>query len=165
MTPPSSVALATGGSVLSALLLSGCATDPRDEIRALVEDVTVEANELDADGVRTAVDDLVVTVDSAVAAGDLPADEGEALRAAALAVQAGADEIDPDVIARREAEADAERARQELEAERKAAEEQRQRDEEAERKAEEQAQKEAEQEEKRIEEELKEELKGEEDDG
>ncbi|MFP5219056.1 MAG: hypothetical protein ACLGIG_04865 [Actinomycetes bacterium] len=142
--------VAISGSVLSALLLAGCAEDPRGEIRALVEDVTVEANERDADGVRTAVDELVVTVDSAVAAGDLPESEAAVIRSAALAVQEGADEIDPDVIARREAEAEAEEARQQLEAERRAAEEDRQR---AEREAEEQAEKEAEEERKRLEEE------------
>lgn len=151
----SPVAVAVGGSVLSGLLLAGCAADPREEIRALVEDVTAEANERDADGVRTAVAELVVAVDNAESAGDLPEAEADAIREAALAVQEGADEIDPDVLARREAEAEAERARQELEAERRAAEEQRQRDAEADRKAEEQAEKEAEEERKRLEEEQK----------
>lgn len=160
----SPVALAVGGSVLSGLLLTGCAADPRDEIRALVEDVTTEANARDADGVRTAVADLVVAVDNAESAGDLPEAEAQAIREAALAVQEGADEIDPDVLARREAQAEAEQARQELEAERRAAEEQRQRDAEADRKAEEQAEKEAEEERKRLEEELKQD-KGEETDG
>ena len=143
MTAVRPLAVAVGCSAVSVLLLAGCAADPRAEIRALVEDVTVEANERDADGVRAAVDDLVLAVDSAVAAGDLPEDEAAAIRAAALAVQEGADEIDPDVIARREAEAEAEQARQQLEAERRAAEQQRQRDE-AERKAEEEAEKERE---------------------
>lgn len=152
MTALRPLAAVVGGAALSGLLLAGCSADPREEIRALVEDVTAQANERDADGVRSAVDELVVAVDSAVAAGDLPEAEAAEIRSAALAVQAGADEIDPDVIARRQAEADAEQARRQLEAERKAAEQQRQ---EAERKAEEQTREELEEEIERLEQERK----------
>lgn len=109
------------GGVLATVLLSGCGTDPQDELQALVGDVVVEANDRDAAGVRSTVEELLGRIDAAVAAGDLTAGEAEALREHALAVQAGADEIDPNVLARREAERAAQEAQAQLEAERAAA--------------------------------------------
>lgn len=106
-------------SVATAALLAGCSGGP--QLQALVEDVTVAANERDADGVRSAVEELLGEIDAAQRSGDVTPERAEALRAAALQVEAAADEIDPDVIARREAEQAAREAQERLEAERAAA--------------------------------------------
>ena len=130
-------ALAVAG--LTAALLTGCAAEPEDDVRALVEDITTEANERDADGVRTRVGDLLGALDDAVASGDLTDADAAVLRERALAVQAGADAIDPDVQARLEAERQAAEAQAQLEAERRAAEAEEQARAEADRKAQEEA--------------------------
>ena len=79
---------ALAGVALSALLLSGCASDPRTELRSLVETITAEANDRDAAGVRSAVEDLLRRLDEAVRAGDLTEAEAATVRERALAVQA-----------------------------------------------------------------------------
>lgn len=126
----------------TAALLAGCSSGP--QLPALVEDVTVQANERDADGVRSAVEELLGEIDAAQRSGDVTPERAEALRAAALQVAAAADEIDPDVIARREAEQAAREAQERLEAEREAARKAEQARLELERKAEEEARKQAE---------------------
>jgi hypothetical protein len=107
--------------LVSAGLLAGCGGDPRADLRGLVEGITLEANDRDADGVRRGVEDLLAHLDDAVASGDLSESEAAALRDQALALQAGADEIDPRVLAQREAEARAAEAQRQLEEERAAA--------------------------------------------
>lgn len=120
---PTVVARAVGTALAAVLLLSGCAGDVRGDLRALVGDVTVSANAGDADAVRRGVSQLLARLEDAVRGGDVTPAEAEVIRDRALAVQAAADLIDEDLIARREAERAAEQARAELEAERKAAEE------------------------------------------
>lgn len=104
---------------LGAGLLTGCGAQ-EDRVRGLVETITVAANQRDAAGVRTGVDDLLTELDAAVRAGDLSAQQAAAVRERAVAVRAGADAIDPQVLARREAEraaaVAAERARAEAQA-------------------------------------------------
>jgi hypothetical protein len=134
--------------LLVGALLTGCASDPRADLRSLVEDITLEANDRDAAGVRSGVERLLSAVDRAVREGAISDAEAAVLRDRALAVQAGADEIDDNVLARREAERQAQEARERLEAERQAAaeaerlrqEEERRRAEQAARQAEEAAQ-------------------------
>jgi hypothetical protein len=109
--------------LVTALLLAGCGTDERDELRALVEGITLEANDGDADGVRRGTEDLLARLDDAVASGALSSDEAALLRDRAQALRAGADEIDPRVLAAREAERRAAEAEARLEAERRAAQE------------------------------------------
>lgn len=48
---------------LAAVVLAGCAADPRVELRDLVEDVTAAANDRDAAGLRRAVDALIAEVE------------------------------------------------------------------------------------------------------
>ena len=119
----SRAAVAVVAVVVSGALLTGCGTDERGELRALVEGITLEANDRDADGVRRGTEELLARLDDAVASGAVSEEEAALLRERAEALQAGADEIDPRVLAAREAErraAEAEAARQE--AERRAAE-------------------------------------------
>ena len=149
-----------GAALATALLLAGCGgTDARGELRDTVADITAEANNGDADGVRRSVDVLLGQVSQAVADGQLTPEEAGNLERIALAVQQRADLIDSELIEQAEAEAE----RQRLEAERKAAEEaaeraeaERQRLEEEQRKAaEEEEKKRLEEEQKRLEEEQK----------
>jgi colicin import membrane protein len=142
----------TSAAVLSAglagVLLTGCAADPKAELRASVESITADANDRDARGVRDGVADLLRRIDDAERAGDLTAAEAATMRDRAAAVQAAADSIDEDLIARREAEEAAAEAQRQLEAEREAArqaEEQRQAEER--RRAEEEAARQAEEQE------------------
>lgn len=118
-----SVLRAAVPGLAAVLLLSGCAGDVRGDLRELVSDITVSANARDADEVRRGVDQLLERLDDALRGDDVTPAEAEVIRNRALAVQAAADAIDEDVIARREAERAAEEARAQLEAEREAAEE------------------------------------------
>ena len=142
-----------------ALLLTGCGGDPGAELRDAVADLTASANGRDAEGVRSDVDTVLERLDDALRAGDITPEQGAIIRDRALAVQAAADQIDPDVIARREAEQKAQEEQARLEAERAA-------EAEAERRRLEEEAKTAEEERKRLEEErkrLEEEQKQEED--
>jgi hypothetical protein len=142
-------AAAGAGALAAVVLLTGCAADPRAELRAAVEGITADANDRDADGVRRGVDDLLGRIDSAERDGAATPQEAAVMRDRALAVQAAADSIDANLQARLEAERAAEQARRELEAEREAAalaeqrrqEDERRRAEEAARQAEEDAEK------------------------
>lgn len=147
------------------LLLSGCAGNAGAELRSATADLTAAANGRDADAVRSAVDDVLARLADAQAADEVTPQGAAVIRERALAVQAAADEIDPDVIARRDAEQQAEQEEQaRIEAEREAAEEaERQRleaerlaeEQEQARKAEEEAQKQAEEDAKKAEQERK----------
>ena len=125
------------------VLLAGCATDGRAQVRDAVEGVTAAANERDADGVRDAVDDLLAELDSQVASGELQSPEAARVAALARQVRDSAALVDQAAIdAEREAQEEAERKAQE-EADRKAQEEADRKAEEERRKAEEEARKKA----------------------
>jgi len=106
------------------LALSGCAGSGGAALRDATADLTAAANGGDADGVRSAVDEVLARLDDAQRSGDVTPQGAAVIRERALAVQAAAEEIDPEVIARREAEQKAQQDEQaRLEAERQAAEE------------------------------------------
>ena len=137
------------------LLLTGCAGNAGSELRAAVAELTDAANRQDASGVRNAVDDVLARLPEAQRAGDVSPEGAAAIRERALAVQAAADGIDPEVIARREAEQRAQQEEQERrEAERQAAEAEAARVE-AERLAQEEAERAAEEQRKQAEEDAK----------
>ena len=146
--------------VVGVLLLSGCGSDVRGELRDAVADVTAEANNRDADGVRRAVDVLLGRVSQARADGAISAEEAGNIERIALAVQQKADLVDRQLIEEQRRLAE---EQQRLEAEREAAEQaareaelERQRLEAERRKErEEQEKKRLEEEQKRLEEERK----------
>ena len=78
------------------LLLSGCASDVRGELRRTVANITEDANAGDADRVRSGVDELLDQVDDAVRANDI--DPAEAARITELArlLKERADLLDPE---------------------------------------------------------------------
>lgn len=154
-------ALRVAGAVAAGvLLLSGCTSDVRGELRDAVADVTAEANDRDADGVRRAVDVLLGRVSQARADGAISADEAGNIERIALAVQQNADLVDRELIEEQRRIAE---EQQRLESERQAAEQaareaelERQRLEAERRKAqEEEEQKRLEEEQKRVEEQEK----------
>lgn len=150
-------ALSTAAVAASAvLLLSGCAADASGDLRRAVADLTGAANGRDADAVRDEVQAVLDALDDAQRSGDVAPAEGAVIRERAMAVLAGADSIDADVIARREAERAAEEAQQRAEAERAAAEEAERRRQEAEQRQQEQEAERAEAERKAAEEAAKE---------
>ena len=130
------------------LVLTGCGGDPGADLRNAVADLTASANGRDADGVRSDVQTVLDRLDDAQRSGDITPEQAAVIRDRALAVQAAADQIDPDVIARREAEQKAQEEQARLEAERAA-------EAEAERLRLEEEAKQAEEERKRLEEEQK----------
>jgi hypothetical protein len=74
-------------AVCAALLLTGCATDVRGELRKEVADITEAANDRDADGVRREVEDLDGALDDAVRSGELTSAEAAAIAALAASVR------------------------------------------------------------------------------
>lgn len=121
--------------VLAAALvgLSGCAGSG-DEVRDLLADITVAANDRDADALRSAADDLIDELASQRAAGELGPAEADRLTQLAQQVRADADLIDQDAL-------DAETARQEAEEAKRKAEEEKALREDAEKAADEAARK------------------------
>lgn len=137
------------------LLLTGCGAGSGRALRDAVADLTASANGRDADGVRRDGQTVLDRLDAAQRDEAVTPEQAATIRAQVQAVQAAADLIDPEVIARLEAEREAQEAAARLEAERRAAEEAEQARIEAERQAEQEAEKAAEQEAKRAEEEAK----------
>ena len=84
-----------GVALLALALTTGCAADPSATLRGDVEDVIGAANGNDAGAVRSAVDDLVATISEQLAEGDLTTGQAAELRELALAVQRGADALEP----------------------------------------------------------------------
>jgi len=80
---------------LLVLAVSGCAADPAATLRGNVEDVIGAANGRDAVGVRSAVGDLIATINEQRAQGDLSTARAAELRELALAVQQGAGALTP----------------------------------------------------------------------
>ena len=75
-------------AVLAAgLLLTGCSSDVRGQIRGEVADITRDANARDAGAVRRGVDDLLALLDDAVRSGELTSAEAAEVAAAATAVR------------------------------------------------------------------------------
>jgi hypothetical protein len=118
-------AIAAGAAAL--LLLTGCGGDAGGDLRAAVAELTGSANGRDAAGVRRDADTVIDRLEAALRDGAVTPEQAAVIRDRTLAVRAAADEVDPAVLARREAEqaeaderarADAEReqaARAELE--------------------------------------------------
>ena len=75
---------------LLAVLLAGCASDPRAELRDAVADAIEEANDGDASGLRGALSNLRAEIDSQVRDGDLPAAEASRLLAIVQQLEADA---------------------------------------------------------------------------
>ena len=112
-------------SAAAVLVLSGCAGDADAELRAAVADLTASANGRDADAVRTDAQTVLDRLDAAQRSGDVDTAQATVIRERTLAVQAAADSIDAEMIARLEAEQAEQEAQQEqerLDAEREAAE-------------------------------------------
>ena len=80
---------------LLALALAGCAADPSATLRGDVEAVIGAANGNDAGAVHSAVDSLIATISEQRAANDLTTGRAAELRELALAVQRGADALEP----------------------------------------------------------------------
>lgn len=95
---------AAAATAVAVVLLSGCGTDARAQLRTQVQTITTHANARDASGVRTSVDALLRNVDDAARRGSLTPAEADRLRRTAQAVRTAADTIDPNVIARQQAE-------------------------------------------------------------
>lgn len=115
---------------LAAVLLAGCGTDPADERRAHVADITEAANSGDEHGVRSGADALLRTVVAQLERAEVSQEEADRLTALAESVRRGADVIDEDLLERRRAEAEAEAARRAAEEAQKRLEEERRRAEE-----------------------------------
>lgn len=81
---------------VGSLVLTGCSGEPRSQLRGDVEAITLAANDRDADAVRQEVEDLLSTIRSQIASGDLDRAEGERLRAIALRIAEGAALLDPE---------------------------------------------------------------------
>lgn len=114
---------------LAALLAAGCGgqASPAQELADRVDAVTREANDRDADGLRDAALSLADTVSAQRDDGALSADRAKQLLTLAATLRERADLLDPEVQARLKAEQEAERARQEAEAEKAAREQAEQR--------------------------------------
>lgn len=107
---------------LTALLVTGCGgqASPERELADQVDAVTREANDRDADGLRDATSSLSDTVSAQREDGTLSAERAQRLLTLAATLRERADVLDPEVQARLKAEQEAERARQEADAERTA---------------------------------------------
>lgn len=80
----------------AALVLTGCATsDPRQERRADVAQLTDAANDRDVDAVRDEVDDLLATLRAQVADGRLDRAEADRLRQLAQRIDENAELLEP----------------------------------------------------------------------
>jgi colicin import membrane protein len=108
-------------SAAAVLVLSGCAGDADAELRAAVADLTASANGRDADAVRTDAQTVLDRLDAAQRSGDVDTAQDTVIRERTLAVQAAADSIDAELIARLEAE-QAQQEQERLDAEGEAAE-------------------------------------------
>jgi outer membrane biosynthesis protein TonB len=89
-------AAAVAGAGALALVLAGCASSPRSELRDASREVLAAANDRDADATAAAADELLSVLRSQVASGDLTDAEAEPLRAAALAVRDRAGLLEPE---------------------------------------------------------------------
>ena len=78
-----------------ALTLTACSGEPRDELREDVEAVTVAANGGSAASVRSAVEELLSTLRSQVASGDLDPQEAARLRTLAERIAKNAGVLEP----------------------------------------------------------------------
>ena len=87
---------AVAGAGALALVLAGCASSPRSELRDASREVLAAANDRDADATAAAADELLSVLRSQVASGDLTDAEAEPLRAAALAVRDRAGLLEPE---------------------------------------------------------------------
>ena len=95
-----------------ALLLSACSTpSPQAQLHDALNRVIVEANERDAAGLRTAVEDLLAVVQELRNAGKIPQTRYDNLKRFAEAVFADADLVDSGVQAEATASAQAEASR------------------------------------------------------
>lgn len=122
---------------VTGLLLAGCGSGPREDVRDGVAALTEAANARDAERVRAQAQELVATVEAQRA--ELGAERADRLLALARSVGTSADVIDADLLERRRAEAEAEAATRQLAEAQKQLEEQRRRAEEERRRAEEAA--------------------------
>ena len=82
--------------LLAGTLLAGCATSPEAQLREALGEVTERANDNDAAGLRTAVDELTALV-ARQKGTDLEAGEADRVLAAAAAVRAAADLLEAPV--------------------------------------------------------------------
>ena len=81
---------------VGSLVLTGCSGEPRAQLRGDVEAITLAANDRDADAVREEVEDLLSTIRSQIASGELDRAEGERLRTIALRIAEGAALLEPE---------------------------------------------------------------------
>jgi outer membrane biosynthesis protein TonB len=87
--------LGTGALLLcAALVLTGCASDARGDLREAVADLTADANAGDAAAVRSGVDAFLALVDRAVRDGEIDTAEGVRLAEIAQRLRAGADALE-----------------------------------------------------------------------
>lgn len=86
---------AAAGVSLAVMLLAGCASDPRADLRDRVADVIAAANDGDPDAVRRTAEALISEVQAQATTGDLGGTEANALLELARQVQADAALLEP----------------------------------------------------------------------